>query len=47
MCAVMSHNSVRGVASGFLCGSSPRLYNEDLMQLELELGPVLEWTVIA
>jgi hypothetical protein len=26
-------------------GSAPRLYNEDLMQLELELGRVLEMAV--
>jgi hypothetical protein len=36
-CAVTSRNNRRGVASGVLCGSAPRLYNEDLAQLELEL----------
>jgi hypothetical protein len=38
MYAVTSRKNIRGLASGFLCGSAPRLYNEDLMQLELELS---------
>jgi hypothetical protein len=29
----------------FSAGSAPRLYNEDLTQLELELGRVLEMAV--
>jgi hypothetical protein len=28
--------------NGVLCGSSPRLYNEDLRELELELRESLE-----
>jgi hypothetical protein len=31
--------------AGVYCRSAPRLYNEDLTQLELELGRVLEMTV--
>jgi hypothetical protein len=45
MYAVTSRNNRRGVArgvlgSGVFCGSAPRLYNEDLTQLELELSRV-------
>jgi hypothetical protein len=31
--------------AGVFCRSTPRLYNEDLAQLELEFGPVLEMAV--
>jgi hypothetical protein len=31
----------------FLCGAAPRLYNEDLRQLELELSRVPELAVAA
>jgi hypothetical protein len=34
---VTSRNNRRGVASGILCGSAPRLYNEDLTHLGLQL----------
>jgi hypothetical protein len=34
--AVTSCNNRRDVAGGILCGSAPRLYNENLTQLELE-----------
>jgi hypothetical protein len=37
-CAVTSRNNRRGIASGVLCGPDPRLYNNDLTQLELELS---------
>jgi hypothetical protein len=43
--AVTSHNNRRGDAGGVLYGSSARLYNEDVTQLELELGRVLEIAV--
>jgi hypothetical protein len=33
--------------SNVFCGSGPRLYNEDLTQLELELNPVPELAVAA
>jgi hypothetical protein len=38
MYAVTSRNSRTGVASRVFCGSVPRLYNEELTQLESELS---------
>jgi hypothetical protein len=33
------------LGNSVFCGSTPRLYNEDLMQLEVELSRVLELAV--
>jgi hypothetical protein len=44
-CAVTSHNNTRCDAGGVSFGSALRLYNEDLTQLKLELGRVLEMAV--
>jgi hypothetical protein len=38
----VTRSSIRGFASGVLCESAPRVYNEGLTQLELELSRIMQ-----